>query len=81
MKLHIYSLRSSVIEKAATSVSVQTPLGEITVLDNHIPFITPIEKGKVRIVEKNGKEDTFKVEGGFIEVRPGSEVNLLANLD
>jgi len=56
---------------------MKTPLGEITVLDNHIPLITRIEKGRVRIVEKDGKEDTLEAEGGFIEVKPGSEVNIL----
>ncbi len=77
MKLRIFSLRQSTIEKTATSVSVKTPLGEITVLDNHIPLVTPIEKGKVRVVGEEGKEDVLEVEGGFVEVRPGSEINIL----
>lgn len=77
MQLNIFTLHKPVIRKEAVSVNMKTPLGEITVLDNHIPLVTPIEKGKVRIIEKGGKENLLEAEGGFIEVRPGSEVNIL----
>lgn len=84
MKLRILSLRQAPIEKTVSSVSAPTPLGEITVLDNHIPLVTPLEKGNIRIREQSGKEESIEAKGGFIEVRParpgggpGSEVNIL----
>jgi F0F1-type ATP synthase epsilon subunit len=81
MLLNIYSLKNEVIQKEAKSVSVQTPNGEITVLENHEPLITPLVKGVVRIVEASGKTETVEGGNGFIEVRPfpekGGEVNIL----
>jgi F-type H+-transporting ATPase subunit epsilon len=81
MLLNIYSLQKSVVQKNAKSVSVQTPNGEITVLENHEPLITPLVKGNIRILETSGVEETIAGNGGFIEVRPhpneGGEVNIL----
>ena len=81
MLLNIYSLQNPVIRKDAKSVSVQTPNGEITILGNHEPLITPLIAGDVRIVEASGTEEKIESKGGFIEVRPnpeqGGEVNIL----
>ena len=81
MLLNIYSLQNDVIRKDAKSVSVKTPKGEITVLENHEALITPIETGDIRLVDKAGNTESVPAHGGFIEVRPnsavGGEVNIL----
>ena len=81
MLLNIYSLQKTVVRKDAKSVSVKTPIGEITVLANHEAFITPIVEDVIRVVDASGTEDTIQSHGGFIEVRPhhetGGEVNIL----
>ncbi len=81
MLLNIYSLQKDVIHKDAKSVSVQTPNGEITVLENHEPLITPLVAGNIHVVDASGAEESFSNQKGFIEVRPypekGGEVNIL----
>jgi len=81
MLLNIYSLNDAVIEKQARSVSVQTINGEITVLENHEPLITPLVAGPIRVIDQNGTEESIASDGGFIEVRPlrekNGEVNIL----
>ena len=53
------------------SVTATTPQGEITVLPGHIPLVTPLTPGALR-VKKNGQISEVVVHGGFLEVRPGT---------
>ncbi|MEK7113423.1 MAG: hypothetical protein AAB873_01200 [Patescibacteria group bacterium] len=57
----------------------RTTTGEITVLDGHIPLISSLVGPELKIVDKKGKENTVVISSGFIEVRPESEVVILAN--
>jgi len=89
MKLSIYSLQNTLFEGEVDKVTLPTPQGEITVLDNHIPLITLINPGYVRYTplltveaskEYNfsGTQKVIKLSGGVLEVRPQSEVVILA---
>ena len=50
--------------------------GELTVLRNHIPFITPLKKGTIRLKE-DVEERTFDIERGLLEVtRRGTTILL-----
>ena len=77
MLLHIYSLRKPVFQKEVVSVNLKTSDGEITILDNHRPLITPLEKGPIRIIDLKGSEELFEATQGFVEVRPKGEVSIL----
>lgn len=77
MKLSIYSLKKTLYNGEARALNCKTATGEITVLDNHRPFISILEDGQIRIMESQNKERIIPVQGGFIEVRAGSEVRLL----
>ncbi len=77
MKIHIYSLRKSVYERETVSVNLKTVSGEITILDNHRPLIAPLVSGPIRVIDVQGKEEMAESKGGFVEVRPGGEVNIL----
>lgn len=87
MRLSIYSLRETIFEGEATSVSLLTPLGEMTVLDNHIPMVSVVSPGEIRVTLLNpehsrGTDSTTKAlpfSGGILEVRPESNVVVLAN--
>ncbi len=59
-------------------VSVPTELGQITVLANHIPLIATLVPGEM-IIYDQGEARPYAVSGGFIEVRPGSHVIILAD--
>lgn len=48
-------------------VTLPTREGEITVLPNHVPLISVLKPGMIR-VKHNNKETVMAVSGGFIEV-------------
>ncbi len=61
----------------ADSVSLPTTTGEITVLPHHVPLVSLVQAGELRI-KKAGVETSLAVAGGVIEIRPNSEVYVLA---
>src|SRR3990167_3395695 len=60
------------------SLSLPTPLGEITVLPHHIPLVSLVSPGMITL--RKGKEEWYvAVSGGFVSVKPQSQVMLLAD--
>jgi F-type H+-transporting ATPase subunit epsilon len=51
--------------------------GELGILPRHIPLLTTLKPGSVK-VRNEGEEQFFFVSGGFLEVRP-DEVTVLAD--
>lgn len=78
MKLAIYTLQSTLFEGEVTSVTVPATGGEITVLPRHIPLITVVLRGAVRATLPSGEERSVSLEGGILEIRPASELVMLA---
>ncbi|MBI3442197.1 MAG: hypothetical protein HY007_00280 [Candidatus Sungbacteria bacterium] len=79
MHLSIYSLRETIFEGEATSVSLPTPLGEMTVLDHHIPMVSAVSPGQIHYVLPDSTTTVLPFNGGILEVRPESSVIVLAN--
>jgi len=44
--------------------------GEIGIKPNHVPLLTALKPGQVRIVKQNGEEEIFYISGGMLEVQP-----------
>lgn len=61
----------------ALSVTLPTASGEIQILQGHAPLVSLLRAGEVRVAH-DGKETTLAVSGGYIEVRPDSNVIVLA---
>ncbi len=59
-----------------TSITIPTMDGEITVLPDHIPLITPLKTGEV-VFKKDGLDLGIAISGGVLEVRGGNQVVLL----
>ncbi len=55
-------------EGQAVSVVAPGALGYLGILANHAPFITTVSQGNLTFRDPQGKTQTFKVEGGFLEV-------------
>ena len=55
-------------EGQAVSVVAPGALGYLGILHNHAPFITTVSKGNLTFRDPGGRTQTFKVEGGFLEV-------------
>lgn len=56
-------------------VVLPTPQGEIGILPNHIPLVSILSAGELRI-KKGGDITYLAVSGGFIEVRPDKVIVL-----
>ncbi len=78
LQLKIVTPERVVYEEVIDSVTATTAMGEITVLPNHIPLVANLQAGELRILS-NGDEQLFVASTGFLEVRPGNEVVILAD--
>ncbi|MBQ6199653.1 MAG: ATP synthase F1 subunit epsilon [Bacteroidales bacterium] len=68
MALHILSPEGTVLEAQAELVSLPGSAGPFTVLKDHAPIVTSLDKGRVRYVSA-GKELFVDIKEGFAEVR------------
>lgn len=97
MHLSIYTMRRTVYSGETLRVTLPTAVGEVTILDNHEPYVTILKPGQLRFdvpVSHNlpafeGKaevkgaithgENKLSIKGGFLEVREGNELRVLAD--
>ncbi len=78
IKLKIVTPEKIVYENDdVTSVTVPTKEGEITVLAHHIPLVTTIKTGQIKVI-KDGEAFGCAISGGILEVQKGSTVVVLA---
>lgn len=78
MLLKIVTPDGITYENEIDQISVSTQKGEITILPHHIPLISVLKAGEVRIL-KAGQEIDMAVSTGVLEVRPNNEVYILAD--
>ena len=63
----------------AEAVFVPTQTGIIEVLPEHMQLVSALKAGDL-IVKNEGKETTYKISGGVLEVRAKSNVIILVDL-
>ena len=68
LKLRIIAPDRLVFEGEVESVTLPGTVGSFTVLNNHAPIISSLEKGKIVYKDANGQTDVV-VRSGFAEVR------------
>lgn len=67
MNFKITTPERVVFKEDIDSVTLPTRAGEITVLPNHVPLISVLQPGEIRI-QNDGKETVLAISGGFVEV-------------
>ena len=77
MILKAINIKGIVFEGEAKSVNLKTKAGEITILDNHRPLVTLLEKGEIKIKRGDGKEEKVSINSGFLEMSPDNMLTLL----
>lgn len=79
-KLHlsIVTPERIVYEDEVDSVSVMTDMGEVTVLVGHVPLVANLRAGELRL-KKDGVEQFMVASTGFLQVRPGNQIVILAD--
>ncbi|MBI4137786.1 MAG: hypothetical protein HY472_00870 [Candidatus Sungbacteria bacterium] len=78
MKIAVYSITNTLFEGEAERIIAQTPEGQITVLDSHVPLITRLTGPVVEIADREGRTTAVPLSNGILDVRPESEVVILA---
>ena len=66
------------LDTEVESLTLPTQMGEITILQNHIPLVANLQPGEIRYRTAKGQE-FFAVSGGVIEVKKNHEVVVLAD--
>jgi len=73
MNLTITSVNEQLFSGEVYSVNCPGKEGEFTILQNHIPFISLLKKGEVRVrAAQNDDYQIFEVEKGIAEVNKES---------
>ncbi len=69
MLLEIISPDKKLYSGDVVNLNVPGTKGPFMILKNHAPIISTLEKGAIKILEKDGKRTSFEVDGGVIEVK------------
>jgi F-type H+-transporting ATPase subunit epsilon len=79
VQLDVVSAEEKIFSGLVESIQVTGSEGELGILPGHIPLLTGIKPGMVRIVKQFGEEHLIYVAGGVLEVQPHT-VTVLADV-
>lgn len=78
LQLSVVTPERIVYEDEVDSVSLMTDMGEVTVLPDHIPLVANLRAGELTL-RKDGNVQYMVASTGFLEVRPGNKIVILAD--
>ena len=79
LTLDIVTQEKRLLTVETSSVTIETEMGEITVLPGHIPLLAKLKEGLLRYKDQKGEEEIIAIFGGFVEVEAGGKVSVLAD--
>lgn len=77
MTVEVVTPERVVYSGQAEMVIARGVVGDLGILPNHMPLVSPLKTAPVRIKTEGEKEEKLAVSGGFMEVR-GDKVTILA---
>lgn len=78
MHCDIASAEELIFSGRVESLVAAGSLGDLGIYPGHVPLLTGLIPGPIRIMKQNGEEEIYYVSGGFLEVQPGT-VNVMAD--
>ncbi len=78
MKIEIITPEKKVFEGDIKSVRVPGKKGSFQVLKDHAPIVSTLDNGPVVMVDLDGNESVYDINGGVIEVK-ANRIILLAD--
>lgn len=78
LKFQITTPEKVLIDQEVESVTLPTEMGQITIMKNHVPLVANLVPGELKY-KHNGQDTFFAVSGGFVEVKKGNKVIILAD--
>lgn len=76
--LQLVTPQRRVLDEELESITLPTTMGEITILPEHVALVATLKTGELTARSKDSEHNIF-VAGGFVEVKDGSKVIILAD--
>jgi F-type H+-transporting ATPase subunit epsilon len=70
IQVDIVSAEGEIHSGTATMVFAPARMGELGIAPRHAPLLTALKPGEVRVQTEDGKEESFYITGGMLEVQP-----------
>ena len=70
IRVDIVSAEGEIHSGDATMVFAPAKMGEVGIAPRHAPMLTALSPGEVRVQDEDGKEESFYITGGLLEVQP-----------
>ena len=70
IQVDIVSAEGEIHSGTAAMVFAPAKMGEVGIAPRHAPMLTPLAPGEVRVQDEDGKEQSFYITGGLLEVQP-----------
>ena len=68
LKLTISRVDAPVFDGEVVSVHVPGTAGEMEIMANHEPLISPLKAGVITIKKENGEKESHEIESGTLEI-------------
>ena len=78
IQVDIVSAEGEIHSGEAAMVFAPASMGEVGIAPRHAPMLTSLKPGVVRVQDEDGKEESFYITGGMLEVQP-RQVTILAD--
>jgi F-type H+-transporting ATPase subunit epsilon len=78
IQVDIVSAEGEIHSGEAAMVFAPATMGEVGIAPRHAPMLTTLKPGEVRVQDEDGKEESFYITGGMLEVQP-RQVTVLAD--
>ncbi|MBN1949679.1 MAG: ATP synthase F1 subunit epsilon [Bacteroidales bacterium] len=76
MKLEVLTPVKKLFEGEIESIHVPGEKGSFTVLHNHAPIVSTLQRGVIRIVSRGHADQNIEISGGIIEVKKNNIIVL-----
>ena len=78
INVDIVSAEGEIFSGEAGMVFAPARMGEVGIAPRHAPLLTALKPGEVRVQDEEGKELSFYITGGMLEVQP-MQITILAD--
>lgn len=78
IQVDIVSAEGEIHSGTARMVYAPAKMGEVGIAPRHAPLLSPLNPGEVRVEDEDGKEQSFYITGGMLEIQP-HQVTILAD--
>lgn len=70
IQVDIVSAEGEIHSGDAAMVFAPASMGEVGIAPRHAPMLTTLKPGEVRVQDADGKEESFYITGGMLEIQP-----------